>query len=59
MIHRLFDHGQLARGLNTPDALRAHPDMVRFLEWVRRQPPEFVARTDRPGGPGRRGRRRR
>lgn len=56
MIHRLFDHTTLARHLNTPEAVRAHPDMARFLAWIRRQPPEFVARTDLPGT-GSRGRR--
>jgi hypothetical protein len=58
MIHRLFDHPTLARHRNTPEAVRDHPDMERFLAWVRKQPPEFVARTEAPGRTGRnRGRR--
>jgi len=57
MIHRLFDHATLAREMNTPEALRAHPDMARFLAWVRKQPPAFVARTEAPGRYGRKARR--
>ncbi|WP_092780704.1 hypothetical protein [Rhodospira trueperi] len=58
MIHRLFDPATLARRMNTPEAIRSHPDMERFLAWVRKQPPEFVARTEAPGRYGRnRGRR--
>ncbi|MQX35578.1 HNH endonuclease [Roseospira navarrensis] len=54
MIHRLFDHATLARHMTGPEALRAHPEMARFLAWVRKQPPAFVARTEPPGRRGRR-----
>jgi len=62
MIHRLFDETTLARDLNTPGALRAHPDMARFLAWVRRQPPDYMDWPEQPGrhgrhASGRRGRR--
>jgi len=64
MIHRLFDEVTLARDRNTPEALRTHPDMARFLAWVRRQPPEYVDWPERSGrhgrnNPGRRSRARR
>lgn len=36
-IHSLFDNRLLAAELNTPERLKQHPDMVRFLNWVRKQ----------------------
>lgn len=53
MVHRLFDEATLARVLTTPEALRDHPDMARFLAWVRRQPPDFMDGAERPGRYGR------
>ncbi len=44
-IHARFTEAQLARALNTIEALRAHPDMARFLGWVAKRPPEFHSRT--------------
>lgn len=38
-IHRLFDNAYLARELQTLDALKSHPKMVRFIAWVRKQDP--------------------
>lgn len=59
MIHRRFDSATLARTMNTPDALRTDPAMARFLAWVRKQPPEFVARTEDPAPRPQSGHRRR
>jgi hypothetical protein len=28
----------------TPEAVRRHPEMQKFIIWVRRQPPEVVLR---------------
>lgn len=53
MIHRLFDEATLARDLNTAAALRGHPDMARFLAWVRRQPPDYMDWPEQPGRHGR------
>ena len=53
MIHRVFDDAELAHGFDSPNAIRAHPDMARFVAWVRRKPPDYV---DWPKSP--RGRRR-
>ncbi|MCA0918856.1 HNH endonuclease [Pseudooceanicola nanhaiensis] len=52
-IHKTFTEAELARDLNTPEALRAHPDLQGFLRWIAKRPPEFHARTAGP----RRGRR--
>jgi hypothetical protein len=44
-VHALFTETELARQLHRAEALRAHPDMQRFLEWVRRKPNDFFERT--------------
>ena len=51
-VHAALSEAELARSFNTPEALRAHPRLARFAEWVARRPPEFLSRV-----PGRRGRR--
>ena len=44
-IHALFNETELARQYHQVDALRAHPEMARFLDWVRRKPDDFYERT--------------
>lgn len=51
MIHRVFSDAELAAGHDTAEAIRAHPEMRRFVAWVRRKPPEYV---DWPKAPRRR-----
>lgn len=36
-IHALFTNVQLERELNSVERLRDHPQMERFLKWVRKQ----------------------
>jgi hypothetical protein len=50
-IHATLTESELARTYNTPDALRAHPRLARFVTWVARRPPGFMSRV--PGGPRR------
>ncbi len=42
MIHRVFDERELATTYADPEAVRAHPEIARFVAWVRKQPPEYV-----------------
>ncbi len=42
MIHRVFDERELATAYANPAAVRAHPEIARFVAWVRKQPPEYV-----------------
>jgi hypothetical protein len=42
MIHRVFDERALANEFADPEAVRAHPEIARFVAWVRRQPPEYL-----------------
>ncbi|SMX40228.1 HNH endonuclease [Maliponia aquimaris] len=44
-IHARFTEGQLARELNTIAALRAHPEMAAFLDWIAKRPPTFHSRS--------------
>lgn len=43
-IHSVLDERTLARHYSTPEALRGHPEIARFLRWVARKPPEFMDR---------------
>ena len=44
-IHALFTEAELAREFYTVEALQAHPEMGRFLAWVRSKPADFFERT--------------
>ena len=46
-IHARFSEAELARRLNDIPALRADPDIARFLDWVAGKPPAFHAPTRR------------
>lgn len=41
-IHAVLSEREIAAGYTTPEALRAHPAIARFLRWVAGKPPEFV-----------------
>ena len=47
-IHSLFTGRELATLYGTPEALRAHPEVARFVRWVAKRPPEFHSRTAPP-----------
>ena len=47
-IHATFTEAELARTFHTQDALRSHPDIKRFIEWVAKRPPDFHSRTAVP-----------
>lgn len=43
-IHALFTEGELAKHLNSIEALTTHPDMDRFIAWIRNKPENFTER---------------
>lgn len=47
-IHATLTETELARDFNTPEALRAHPRLARFIDWVARRPPTFYAPKSGP-----------
>lgn len=46
-IHATLREAELARRYATIAALRAHPDLVRFRDWIATKPPAFHAPTAR------------
>ena len=47
-IHATLTEAELARVYNTPEALRSHPRLAAFFNWVAKRPPEFMSKV--PGG---------
>ena len=56
MIHRVFSDKELAQDHADAVALRGHPEIAKFVAWVRKQPPDYIDWPKRPRG-GRKGRR--
>lgn len=46
-IHASLGNRELADAFASAEALRAHPDIARFLDWVRDKAPDFHAPTRR------------
>ncbi|MEM1313988.1 MAG: HNH endonuclease [Pseudomonadota bacterium] len=44
-IHAALTEAELAREYSSPEALRAHPRIARFVAWIETKPPEFDARS--------------
>ena len=51
-VHALFTETELARHYPTPQALRAHPEMARFILWVQDKPSDFNPPTRRSRSKG-------
>ena len=49
-IHATLTEAELARHYNTPEALRAHPRLARFADWIEKRPPGFLSRSPGSGG---------
>lgn len=46
-LHKFFKNRTLAREKSTIDALRADPDIARYLHWVRKQPDRAIKVEER------------
>ncbi|SMF64791.1 HNH endonuclease [Allosphingosinicella indica] len=46
-IHATFTNKELARDFSSADALRGHPEMRTFLDWIVGKEPDFHAPTRR------------
>ncbi len=44
-IHSVFTNGELKKAYSTIDAIRAHPDMTAFVEWVQGKPSNFYMKN--------------
>ena len=40
-IHSLFSESELANYYNTPERLKEHEDIQKFIKWVSKKDPEF------------------
>ena len=45
IIHATLSNKELERGYFTADALKAHPEIAKFIRWVSGKSPDFHART--------------
>jgi hypothetical protein len=41
-LHAHFTERELAQDYCTPETVRAHPDMAKFIRWVRKRPAEYM-----------------
>lgn len=41
-VHSLFTEKELATKYNTFEALKEHPEVAKFIEWLANKDPEFV-----------------
>lgn len=44
-IHALFSETELAAEFNTAESLREHPEMMKFIQWVKNKPNGFYERV--------------
>lgn len=58
-IHAALTEAELARAYNTFEALQAHPELARFIAWIKTKPPTFHSRSVGNHRKRRRGARRR
>jgi len=52
-VHALFTETELERHFHNQQALRAHPEMARFIQWVQGKPSDFNPPTRRSRRKGR------
>lgn len=44
-IHARITEAELAREYSTPEKLRAHPDLAKFIKFIQKKDPGFHSRT--------------
>ena len=44
-VHATLTETELARDHDTPEKLRAHPQLARFAAWVAKRPPDHHSRS--------------
>jgi len=47
-IHAVLTEQELRDWYHTPERLRAHPELAKFIRWVARKDPEFTDGHHRP-----------
>lgn len=46
-IHSVFTEKELAREFNSWDKLRSHPEIQKFIKWIRKKHEEFLTTFDK------------
>ncbi|MDD9910336.1 MAG: HNH endonuclease [Ahrensia sp.] len=46
-IHATLTEAELARDYATPEALRAHPRLQKFIAWISKKPNDFHSRSQK------------
>lgn len=46
-IHALFTNEELAMNLSTVEMLKQHPDIQKFLKWIKKQPSTRLPRISK------------
>ena len=44
-IHSLWTENELRDYYNTPERILSHPDMRKFVKWLKRKPADFYVKT--------------
>ena len=44
-IHSIWTEGELANVYNNVESILTNPDMISFIKWIRKKPPEFYVKT--------------
>lgn len=45
-IHATFAEGELLIYYNTVENITDHPEMKKFIKWIRKKPPEYYDKND-------------
>lgn len=40
-IHSVFTERELLNYYNTPETIKSHPEIIKFINWVRKKPVDF------------------
>ena len=48
-IHTTLSEREIVDRYATVEALKTHPDIARFVRWLKSKPPDFYKRTERAG----------
>lgn len=40
-IHSLFNEKELAKEYNTAEKIKEHPEVQKFIKWIKKKDPEF------------------
>ncbi len=46
-IHATLTEAELARDFDTPEKLRTHPHLAKFVQWLEKKPADFHVRTQK------------